>query len=94
MSPLCMSLLALMGDEALSALKGGKGDAGVCELIDICRTRDVGEAVKDDIDCRCIRPPFVRTSSLIEADRARSTMLEMDGRRCCVFGEAASFVGD
>jgi hypothetical protein len=91
MSPRWESLFALIGDEAL---KGGIGDAGVWELIDIWRTRDVGDAVMDDMDWRWTRP-FVRASSLIDAERGRSGIIcEMDGIRCSEPGDAASFIGE
>jgi hypothetical protein len=90
MSPLCTSLAALLGDEALS---GGNGVPGECELIDSCRTIALGDCPDEDNDGRW-KPSGLVGSSLIEAERGRSpTICEIEGS-WWEFGEATSLGGD
>lgn len=49
MSPRCESLAALMGDDALSKAMGVEVE---CELMDNCRTMEVGDCPTEDMDCR------------------------------------------
>jgi hypothetical protein len=62
-----MSLLALTGDEAW---KGGKGEAGECELMDNDRMIDDGDCPVEETDWRCWK---MFTSDSFDTDRTISS---------------------
>ena len=75
-----------MGEDAFSeealneaALSEVKGVAGECELMDNCRTLDVGDCPTDDTDCRCEKLFALFASWSLDAERAISSMCLKEG---------------
>lgn len=70
-----------MGDDAFSdeALSEVKGVAGECELMDNCRTLDVGDCPTEDTDCRWEKLLALFASWSLDAERAISSMCLKEG---------------